>query len=420
MLRWTFLLVILLFLFTGCGDLEPEMQDTRTVILNMDFHGKSSSRSSSSVSASELSQYNTHLILALPSGEVLTSSYKNFYSSFAQGLMNTADKKVSLEIPLNTQMKIFAFLFKENYSMSELFSGVREVGYYGKSQSFSIGTQTNNLSLSIALIQVSGADAGGEADTTSPANTSISINSNADNATSTSVTLAISATDNVGVTGYYASESSTTPEGSASWTSVTSTTSYSANVSFTLSSDDNEIKTVYIWFKDSAGNISSPASDTIRAVYYYWKLIARQVDGNGDGSFSNDELFKNYAITGVTYIVKNTFLKNADDSDSSAFMSIGNLTPSNYVTDGKYKFKLEWNGKTVSSSSPPLSTKKSHGLRLHGLQLQQPKDSRRSAFQVSIRVLLAIQILWGLHYQRIRHAFLMVMGARNPIGGGIA
>ena len=40
--------------------------------------------------------------------------------------MNTADKKVSLEIPLNTQMKIFAFLFKENYSMSELFSGTRD------------------------------------------------------------------------------------------------------------------------------------------------------------------------------------------------------------------------------------------------------------------------------------------------------
>ena len=112
-LRWLILVLMPLFLFTGCGDLEPEMQDTRTVILNMDFHGKSSSRSSSSVSASELSQYNTPLILALPSGEVLTSNYKNFYSSFAQGLMNTADKKVSLEIPLNTQMKIFAFLFEE-------------------------------------------------------------------------------------------------------------------------------------------------------------------------------------------------------------------------------------------------------------------------------------------------------------------
>jgi hypothetical protein len=150
-LRWTFLLVISLFLFTGCGDLEPVMQDTRTVILNMDFHGKSSSRSSSSVSASELSQYNTHLILALPSAEVLTSNYNNFSSSLAQGLMNTADKKVSLEIPLNTQMKIFAFLFQENYSMSELIPGVREVGYYGESQTFSIGTQTNNLSLGITL-----------------------------------------------------------------------------------------------------------------------------------------------------------------------------------------------------------------------------------------------------------------------------
>ncbi len=156
MLRWTFLLVILLFLFTGCGDLEPEMQDTRTVILNMDFHGKSSLRSSSSVSATELSQYNTHLILALPSGEVLTSNYNNFSSSLAQGLMNTADKKVSLEIPLNTQMKIFAFLFKENYSMSELISGTHTVGYYGESQTFSISTNTNSLSLGITLKAASG------------------------------------------------------------------------------------------------------------------------------------------------------------------------------------------------------------------------------------------------------------------------
>jgi len=150
-LRWLILVLMPLLLFTGCGDLESDMQDTRTVILNMDFHGKSSSRSNSSVSASELSQYNTHLILALPSGEVLTSNYRNFHSSFAKGLMNTADKKVSLEIPLNTQMKIFAFLFRDTYSLDDLISGYQEVGYYGESQSFSIGTQTNNLSLGITL-----------------------------------------------------------------------------------------------------------------------------------------------------------------------------------------------------------------------------------------------------------------------------
>ena len=66
-------------------------------------------------------------------------------------MMNTEDKKVSLEIPLNTQMKIFAFLFKGNYSMYELFSGTFEVAYYGESQPFSIDEQTNNLSLGISL-----------------------------------------------------------------------------------------------------------------------------------------------------------------------------------------------------------------------------------------------------------------------------
>ena len=148
--------VVPLLLLAGCGDLEPDMQDTRTVSLNMDFHGKSSSRGSSSVSSTELNQYNTHLILALPSWEYLTSSYKNFYSSFAQELMNAENKKVSLEIPLNTQMKIFAFLFKESYSLSDLFSEVRKVGYYGESQPFSIDAQTNDLRLSINLIQVPG------------------------------------------------------------------------------------------------------------------------------------------------------------------------------------------------------------------------------------------------------------------------
>ena len=160
--------VVPLLLLAGCGDLESDMQDTRTVSLNMDFHGKSSSRGSSSVSTTELNQYNTHLILALPSWEYLTSSYKNFYSSFAQELMNAENKKVSLEIPLNTQMKIFAFLFKENYSLSDLFSEVRKVGYYGESQPFSIDAQTNDLRLSISLIQVpgTGTDAGGGIHTT--------------------------------------------------------------------------------------------------------------------------------------------------------------------------------------------------------------------------------------------------------------
>ena len=55
--------------------------------------------------------------------------------------------------------------------------------------------------------------------------------------TSSSVTLNLTATDNKGVVGYLASESSEPPStDSTSWVSVTSTESYSADVSFTLSS----------------------------------------------------------------------------------------------------------------------------------------------------------------------------------------
>ena len=79
--------------------------------------------------------------------------------------MNAADKKVSLKIPLNTQMKSFAFLFEENYSISQLFSGVREVGYYGKSQSFKILPDTDSLQAKIRLTQVSGTDTAGGTDT---------------------------------------------------------------------------------------------------------------------------------------------------------------------------------------------------------------------------------------------------------------
>lgn len=102
-------------------------------------------------------------------------------------------------------------------------------------------------------------------DVTAPSSTTATnfINSGASSTSSTSVTLAISATDAVGVAAYYVSEVSTTPSTSAAgWMSVTSTTSYSANVSFILSSGDGT-KTVYVWFKDAAGNVSVSANDSI-------------------------------------------------------------------------------------------------------------------------------------------------------------
>src|SRR3990167_2279992 len=116
----------------------------------------------------------------------------------------------------------------------------------------SAGNISSSVSAVITLSQT---------DTTAPSSPSISINSGATSTTSTSVTISLTATDNTGVTGYYLLESTITPSlTNTNWVSVTSTTSYSANVSFSLSSSSGT-KTVYVWFKDAAGNISATASD---------------------------------------------------------------------------------------------------------------------------------------------------------------
>jgi len=311
-LRWLILVLMSLFLFAGCGDLEPDMQDTRTVILNMDFHGKSSSRSSSSVSASELSQYNTHLILALPSWENLTSSYKNFYSSFAQGLMNTADKKVSLEIPLNTQMKIFAFLFEENYSMSELFPGTREVGYYGESQTFSIGTQTNNLSLSITLIQVpgTGTDTGGETDTTDTTAPTVSSVYPADNQNEVSITENISVTfsEAMNTTSVTTNMSNTTCSGSFQLSS----NNFSSCIQMSSSpSSSNSYRTFTV---DPSNNLSNYTNYKIR--------VTTGVKDTGGNTLSSQY----ETLIGFTTSSDNSSNSsdNSSSSGSGVFVGVGN------------------------------------------------------------------------------------------------
>ena len=92
---------------------------------------------------------------------------------------------------------------------------------------------------------------------------SVNINSGASYTNATTVTLNLSATDNAGITGYYSSTSSSTPSVfTPGWTSINSTTSYTADVSYTVSSGDGS-KAVYVWYKDNSGNVSNTASDEI-------------------------------------------------------------------------------------------------------------------------------------------------------------
>ena len=91
------------------------------------------------------------------------------------------------------------------------------------------------------------------ADTTPPTVTAFTIP-----ATATTLTVPITtftATDNVGVTGYFVSESAATPSATASGWSATAPASYS----FTSAG----AKTLYAWAKDAAGNVSARVSASV-------------------------------------------------------------------------------------------------------------------------------------------------------------
>lgn len=93
------------------------------------------------------------------------------------------------------------------------------------------------------------------------------INNGNSTTTNTNVSVSLSANDNIGIIAYYISEEPDVPLSSESgWISVTSTKSLNMDVSFVLSAESqvgSYQKTIYVWFKDAAGNVSDSVSDVI-------------------------------------------------------------------------------------------------------------------------------------------------------------
>ena len=163
----------------------------------------------------------------------------------------------------------------------------------------------------------------GGTDTDPPFNESVSINSGDVNTTSATVTLALSASDNIGVTHYLKSESGA-PGGSnppspsnSDWQTIPgSPTSYSANVNHTFSSSSAGTKTIYVWYKDAGNRISGRASDSI-------ELLSSDTDAPANGTIviaggatTTNTTSVSIALTATDNIgVTHYFFKNEDSSD---------------------------------------------------------------------------------------------------------
>ncbi len=156
---------------------------------------------------------------------------------------------------------------------------------------------------------------------------SVSINSGASSTTSRSVTLTLTATDGIGVTGYYVSNSSSTPSSSDSgWTSISSTTSFSGSASFTLSSSCGT-SYAYVWFRDTMGNVSSRYSDSITldtSCFYSFE------DGSIPSEFSTSS--PSWSISSSSAYSGNYSIRSGSGSNSSCIeiTKVGSGTVSFY------------------------------------------------------------------------------------------
>ena len=152
---------------------------------------------------------------------------------------------------------------------------------------------------------------------------SVSINSGASSTTSSSVTLTLTATDGIGVTGYYVSNSSSTPSLSDSgWTTVSSTTNYSGSVSFTLAGNC-ETNYVYVWFRDAAGNVSSQNSDSITLPYGYCDSTrpSGSITINNASNYTTDTTSINVTLTATDSVGVTGYYVSTSSSTPSASAS---------------------------------------------------------------------------------------------------
>ena len=193
-------------------------------------------------------------------------------------ITETASQVITVTISVSDDTGITGYYLSESgtapTAVSDGWVSIQTTTSYNSNVSFTLSSGNGNKTIYVWFMDGAGnisqsssaAITLNQTDTTAPSSPSVSINNGDTLTTSTAVTLTLSATDNVGVTAYYVSENSAVPSANASgWKSVASATSYSAVVPFTLSSGSigENTKTVYVWFRDSAGNISASASDSI-------------------------------------------------------------------------------------------------------------------------------------------------------------
>lgn len=153
------LIILILFifstLFNSCADLEEEYQENRTIIFNMNYRTLSVTRNANAYGVDKR-KYKTQLIIAVPEEEVLKDSYQEYNKVFDQVILDYPNTRVSMQIPIDTNLKIIAYLFENKFNQTQLNTQSPEADYFGESNVFLISEGTVSVKLYIGLMQAFG------------------------------------------------------------------------------------------------------------------------------------------------------------------------------------------------------------------------------------------------------------------------
>lgn len=202
----------------------------------------------------------------------------------------TTSDSVTLSLSASSNQNIDGYYVSENTTTPAIgdFTAVGATAIYSADIAFSLSagygiktvyTWYKNISNNISTVKY---DSILYVNADSPRNASILINGGADTTPNSSITLALAATDTVGITGYYVSENNATPTAD-DFTATSSSVNYSASISYTLSEEYGN-KTVYAWFIDIDDNISFVVSDTISMLDTIPPIAISMIINNGSTS----------------------------------------------------------------------------------------------------------------------------------------
>ncbi len=170
------------------------------------------------------------------------------------------------------------------------------------------------------------------ADIQAPSDASVLINDGALETDASEVLLTLSASDDVGVTGYFLAEDPTPPPelGNDSWVAVTPTIFlFITDLSFTFGAFSGE-KYVHVWFRDAAGNISTRNNDGIFLITQGTPLgRVWQFFGDSETEGRANEVSARSHVLAFTSIWDRTFF----DSVSTYSNGVGGRTlPETYIS----------------------------------------------------------------------------------------